>query len=450
MQLCIQDLISAQAKRTPDAIALVACGERFTYAQMDASSNQVARFLRAKGVGPKTLVGICLKRSVELVVAMLGILKAGGAYIPLRPEGSGRASWIPATGFRSDLRGHGRRSSRELVARGHDSCSSGFGLAGNQSRERHKSRAHFEPRGPGLCDLHVGFHRQAKRRNSSSLRLSELPYLGGEVYGREARRSALVHSSISFDLTITGLYTPLLVGGRVELLPDDAGVEAMVGPCAARDRGGEDHSSAFELLSQQLRPDEVAGKVELFVIGGEHLTSESCGFGETSPTTRLINEYGPTETVVGCCVYEVREDDPCSGPVPIGRAIDNTQLYVLDPQLMRLAAGGVGELYVGGAGVASGCLHRPELTLERFVVDPFSNQAGARMYKTGDVARYREDGTLEYLGRLDDQVKIRGYRVELGEVEAVITEHPGVRRCVVLAREDQPGNKQLVGLRNCA
>ena len=170
-------------------------------------------------------------------------------------------------------------------------------------------------------------------------------------YGREARRSALVHSSISFDLTITGLYTPLLVGGRVELLPEDAGIEAMVGALRQPETRGlvKITPAHLELLSQQLRPDEVAGKVELFVIGGEHLTSESLRFWrEASPTTRLINEYGPTETVVGCCVYEVREDDPCTGPVPIGRAIDNTQLYVLDPQLMPLAAGGVGELVCWG------------------------------------------------------------------------------------------------------
>jgi thioesterase domain-containing protein/acyl carrier protein len=200
----------------------------------------------------------------------------------------------------------------------------------------------------------------------------------------------------------------------------------------------------LELLSHQLRPEEAAGKVELFVIGGENLLSESLRFWrEVSPTTRLINEYGPTETVVGCCVYEVQARDPFTGSVPIGQAIDNTQLYILDPQLNPVQPGLTGELYIGGAGVAYGYLNRSELTREHFLADPFSNEPGARMYKTGDIARCREDGNLEYLGRLDDQVKIRGYRVELGEVDAVAAEHAAVRQCVTLVREDTPGNKQL-------
>ena len=249
-------------------------------------------------------------------------------------------------------------------------------------------------------------------------------------------------------MTITGLYTPLLVGGRVELLPDHAGVESVVGALRQPQTRGlvKITPAHLELLSQQLRPEEAAGKVELFVIGGENLLGESLRFWrEVSPTTRLINEYGPTETVVGCCVYEVQAGDPFTGSVPIGRAIDNTQLYVLDQRLKPVSAGVVGELYIGGAGVARGYLNRPELTREHFLADPFSNQPGARMYKTGDMARCREDGTLEYLGRLDDQVKIRGYRVELGEVEAVVAEHAAVRRCVAVAREDEPGNQKLVG-----
>ena len=164
-----------------------------------------------------------------------------------------------------------------------------------------------------------------------------------------------------------------------------------------------------------------------------------------APGTRLINEYGPTETVVGCCVYEVREDDPRHGSVPIGRPIANTQLYILDPNMNPVPPGVMGELYIGGAGVARGYLNRPELTQQKFLADPFSGRQGARLYRTGDLARYREDGTLEYLGRIDDQVKVRGYRVELGEIEATLAGHSGVKSCVVLAREDEPGDKQLVG-----
>ena len=165
---------------------------------------------------------------------------------------------------------------------------------------------------------------------------------------------------------------------------------------------------------------------------------------EFAPATRLINEYGPTETVVGCCVYEVQPGDPASGTVPIGRPIANTQLYVLDSDLQPVALGETGELYIGGAGVARGYWNRPELTRERFVPDPFSGQPDARLYKSGDLARYRPDGTLECLGRADNQVKVRGYRIELGEIEATLAGHAGVQSCAVLAREDDPGNKQLV------
>jgi acyl-coenzyme A synthetase/AMP-(fatty) acid ligase/acyl carrier protein len=182
-----------------------------------------------------------------------------------------------------------------------------------------------------------------------------------------------------------------------------------------------------------------------FVIGGENLLAESLQlWRDAAPEARLINEYGPTETVVGCCVYEVQPGDPRTGSVPIGRPIANTQLYVLDVSLEPVPPGVVGELYIGGAGVALGYLNRPELTAERFLTDPFSGVPGARIYKTGDLARYRTDGTLEYLGRADDQVKVRGYRVELGEIEAALAAQPHVQSCAVVAREDEPGKRVLV------
>ena len=446
--LCVHDLIAVQAQTTPDAIALVAGGKRLTYAQLDASANQLAHFLRAKGVGPEILVGLCLKRSAEMVVAMLGILKAGGAYIPLDPNDpterqsfelrdSGTKILVTTDDLAKTLPAEGRTVVRldadwpEIARESQASPEPAAGLA-NPAYVMYTSGSTGRPK--GVTVTHSGL----------------VNYLSwaARAYGKEARRSALVHSSISFDLTITALYTPLLVGGRVELLPDDASVESVVRALRQpQTRGMVKITPAhLELLSQQLRPEEAAGKVELFVIGGENLLSESLRFWrEVSPTTRLINEYGPTETVVGCCVYEVQAGDPFTGSVPIGNAIDNSQLYVLDQQLQPVDAGVVGELYIGGAGVARGYLNQPELTREHFLADPFSNQPGARMYKTGDMARCRENGTLEYLGRLDDQVKIRGYRVELGEVEAVVAEHPTVRQCVALAREDESGSKQLTG-----
>jgi amino acid adenylation domain-containing protein len=269
-----------------------------------------------------------------------------------------------------------------------------------------------------------------------------------KTYAVQPGGSVPVHTSISFDLTVTGLYPPLLAGGRVEILSEAWGGQSLVE--ALRD--GKDRSlvkitpAHLELLNQQIKPEEAPGSTKVFVIGGENLLAESLHlWRKFAPATRLINEYGPTETVVGCCTYEVKAGDPESGSVPIGRPIANTQLYILDRYRNPVPVGIIGELYIGGAGVARGYLNRPELNEERFLADPFSSHSGARMYRTGDLARYRPDGILEYLGRVDNQVKVRGYRIELGEIEATLAGEPRVKSCAVLVREDVPGNKQLVG-----
>ena len=240
----------------------------------------------------------------------------------------------------------------------------------------------------------------------------------------------------------------MLAGATVELLPEDIAAQNLL--AALRKTGNRAlvkiTPAHLELLSRQMSREEVARMSRVFVIGGENLLAETLQlWREAAPKTRLINEYGPTETVVGCCVYEVQPGDPYTGSVPIGRPIANTQLYVLDPSVQPVPPDVIGELYIGGAGVARGYLNRPELTAEHFLSDPFSGVPGARMYKTGDLARYRTDGTLEYFGRVDDQVKIRGYRVELGEIEAALAAQRHVQSCAVVAREDEPGKKVLVG-----
>jgi amino acid adenylation domain-containing protein len=268
-----------------------------------------------------------------------------------------------------------------------------------------------------------------------------------QAYAVEPGRSVPVHTSVSFDLTVTSLYTPLLAGGTVDLLPEDFAAQNLrAALLKTGDRSLVKITPAhLELLGHQLEKEQAAAMSRVFVIGGENLLADSLRlWREAAPATRLINEYGPTETVVGCCVYEVQPADPDTGPVPIGRPIANTQLYVLDEGLEPVSPGVTGELYVGGAGVARGYLNRPELTRERFLPDPFSRTPGARMYKTGDLARYRSDGVLEYLGRVDDQIKMRGYRIEPGEIEAALAAHPYIQSSVVVAREDEPGKKLLV------
>ncbi|MEO6809941.1 MAG: amino acid adenylation domain-containing protein [Isosphaeraceae bacterium] len=277
--------------------------------------------------------------------------------------------------------------------------------------------------------------------------LSNYLAYAAKTYAVRSGCGAPVHSSISFDLTVTSVLAPLIVGGRVDLLPEGPGVEELADSL----RQGSDYSlvkltpAHLELLGQSLRPHEAAGGTRLFVIGGEQLTGEQVAYWlENAPGTGLINEYGPTETVVGCCVYRVPAGTKPTGAIPIGKPIANMRLYVLDRGFQPVPVGVSGELYIGGVGVARGYLNRPDLTAERFVPDPYSGKPGARLYKTGDLARWRVDGNLEYLGRIDDQVKVRGYRIELGEIEAALGQHPAVRQAAVLARPDAAGETQLV------
>src|SRR6185503_14591753 len=258
-----------------------------------------------------------------------------------------------------------------------------------------------------------------------------------EHYGAGDGRGSLCHSPVSFDLTVTSLFTPLLVGKAVVLAAPDNGVDSL----ALALRNDTDFSlikitpAHLDLLAELLPASEVAGKVRTLVVGGEALFNEKLDFWRTNaPQTRIINEYGPTETVVGCCIYEVNGDAADTGPVPIGQPIQNTRLYVLDRYLQPVPIGVTGELYIAGAGLARGYVNSPEITAQKFVPDPFANTAGERMYKTGDLTRYLPDGNIEYVGRNDEQVKIRGYRIELGEIEAAINAGGGVRQCVVVVK----------------
>ena len=274
-------------------------------------------------------------------------------------------------------------------------------------------------------------------------------YLGwcSRAYAIAEGQGAPVHSSISFDLTITALLAPLVVGRRVDLLDEDLGVEQLSDAL----RRSRDYSlvkitpAHLRWLGDELESREAAGRTRAFIIGGEQLTAEHVAFWrQHAPETILINEYGPTETVVGCCVYRVPRDQPISGPIPIGRPIANTRLYVLDQDLEPVPIGVAGELYIGGAGVARGYLNRPGLTAERFIPDPFGKGPGGRLYRTGDLARWRSDGNLEYLGRVDRQVKVRGFRIEPGEIEEALARHPAVREAVVVAREAASDDRRLV------
>jgi len=278
--------------------------------------------------------------------------------------------------------------------------------------------------------------------------LANYLHWASEAYRIEEGEGAPVQSSIGFDLTVTSLYGPLVNGKRVNLLPEGEGIEALA-TALRKERGYslvKITPAHLEVLAQQMRNVEVEGRAKALVIGGEELRAVGLNYWqERAPGTRLINEYGPTETVVGCCVYEVNGVESGREVVPIGKPIANAQIYVLDRGLEPAPIGARGEIYVSGAGVARGYVSRAELTGEKFVPNRFGRNGGERVYRTGDLGRYLPDGKIEFIGRGDHQVKVRGYRIELGEIEAVLNEHRSVKQSVAVVREDERGGKRLLG-----
>ena len=444
------ELFERQVARDPGATAVVWGAQRLSYRELNERANQVAHYLRRRGVGPDTLVGVSLHRTPLMVVGLLGVWKAGGAYVPLDPTyPPERLDFLVKDAAVPVLLADAKAKPLFPGAGDRVVClDADWPSIERESRDDPAAPAGASPSNLAYVIYTSGSTGKPKGALIEHRGLVNYLWWAIRTYGVVAGDSVPVHSSISFDLTVTSLFPALLAGGEVELLPEDVGAQSLVASLRhGKQRGLVKITPAhLELLNQQVGPSEAAGITRAFVIGGEALTAESLRvWRESAPATRLINEYGPTETVVGCCIYEVRPEDPASGPVPIGRPIANTELYVLDEALQPVATGAMGELYIGGAGVARGYLNRPEITRERFLPDPFSGRPGARLYKTGDLARYRDDGVLEYLGRVDDQVKVHGYRIELGEIEATLASQPQVRSCTVLLREDVPGTKQLVG-----
>jgi len=440
----------AQVERTPDAIAAVCGQQRVTFAELDERANRLARYLRHRGVGPNVLVGVFAERSLEMLTGILAILKAGGAYVPMDPgyPKERLAFMIRDTGTRILLTQEKLRS-RLPIQDAEILCLDEPlpDCAGYQDLIEGKP-ADIEQ----LDTLAYVIYTSGSTGRPKGILISHrglANYLAWctSAYAVEAGEGAPVHSSISFDLTITALFPPLLAGRPVELLPEGPGVESL--------RVALERPRNFslikitplhlELLRHEISPQQAAGFTRAFVIGGENLLAADLAFWqEAAPETALVNEYGPTETVVGCCIYQQPSDGRRTGSVPIGRPIANTQLYVLDRNLQPAPIGVPGELFVGGMGLAWGYLNRPDLTAEKFIPNPFATTSGSRLYRTGDLARHLPDGNLEYLGRVDNQVKIRGYRIELGEIEAVLREHRAVSEAVATTRKDASGNRSLV------
>jgi len=442
------ELFERQVDRDPEAVAVVFGERRLTYRELNERANRVAHHLRGRGVGPNVLVGVCLERSPDMVVALLAVWKAGGAYVPLDPAyPKERLSFMVEDA--QPLLILTERNCVPLLSASGDNVvclDSDWSMLSQEPADNPAPTANPS----NLAYVMYTSGSTGKPKGAMIVHRGLVNYLWWAIrtYPVEPGDAVPVHTSISFDLTVTSLYTTLLGGGTVELLPEDVGAQNLLAALLRPGKRGlvKITPAHLELLATQINPDQAAGMAKAFVIGGENLVAETIRlWRDHAPSTRLFNEYGPTETVVGCCVHEVQAGDPRSGSILIGRPIANTQLYILDENMRPVGPGVTGELFIGGVGVGLGYLNRPELTAERFLPDRFSGTSDARLYKSGDLARYRNDGALEYLGRADDQVKIRGYRIELGEVEATLAAESSVQSCAVLAREDEPGNKQLVG-----
>ncbi|MFC9861634.1 MULTISPECIES: non-ribosomal peptide synthetase [unclassified Streptomyces] len=440
----LPDLFQLQVARTPHAVAVRSGGRSLTYARLNTHANRLAHHLIARGVGPEHLVGVRLPRSADLVVALLGVLKSGAAYVPMDSDAPAErlAFIVEDTGLDLVL---GESAAPRGAAGGPETLT----VAGALAAVGADGSADHDPTdadraAPLTADnLAYVIHTSGSTGRPKGVTVQHdtlaryLDFACAQYPG--LADGALLHSPVAFDLTVTALYGPLLLGGCLRVAELDR--EPADGTADGRPGFVKATPSHLPLLTAL--PSSLSPTRDL-VVGGEMLLGDVVErWRETHPGAAVINEYGPTEATVGCCTFRIEPGDRIApGATPIGVPTPGTELYVLDERLAPVGAGTAGELYIAGGQVARGYLDRPGLTAERFVADPFG---GGRMYRTGDIARARPAGVLEYLGRTDDQVKIRGYRIELGEVTSVLGSQPGVRLAAVVVREDRSGDRYLAG-----
>ena len=442
--LCIHQLFEQQVEQTPDAVAVVFEQQQLTYRELNSRANQLAHYLQALGVGPDVLVGLCVERSLEMVVGVLGILKAGGAYVPLDPtypferlafmlQDTQVSVLLILARFINSLPQHQAHvvcldTDLEVIAQHSQENPVNHVTPDHLAYVMYTSGSTGQPK--GVTVIHRSVVRLVKCCNYANLSAEEV---------------FLQLAPISFDAATFEIWGSLLWGARLVVMPA--------------------HTPSLHELAQAIQQYQVttlwltAGLFHLMVderlkdlkpvrqllVGGDVLSVPHVNkVVQQLPGLKLINGYGPTENTTFTCCYSIIQSTEVGSSIPIGRPIANTQIYLLDSDLEPVPVGVSGELYIGGEGLARGYLNRPELTAERFIPHPFSNQPGTRLYKTGDLARYLPDAKIEFLGRIDQQVKLRGFRIELGEIEAVLSQHPAVRQNVVILREDVPGDQRLV------
>jgi amino acid adenylation domain-containing protein len=435
----LHQMIADQAERTPDAIAVIDDVQTLTYRTLNQRANQLARYLNKFNISPDQPIGLCVNRSAEMIVAMLGILKIGGAYVPLDPDypaerltfmasDAGLAALVvqeqtaqilPSfTGPRVTL-----DTDRATIAQEGTSDITTAVLPGHLAYIIYTSGSTGVPKGVQISHAAVVNFLTAMR----------------EKPGMTATDVGLALTSISFDIAGLEIYLPLTLGARVVVVSREVATDANT-LAHVIDTARVTLMQATPATWRALLDAGWRGQPHLKMLCGGEAMSRNLAGALLEHGGTLWNMYGPTETTIWSTIHQVTDAE---GSIPIGRPIDNTQVYLLDAQLQLVPVGVPGEVYIGGNGLARGYRHRADLTSERFIPDPFTGINDARLYRTGDAARYRVDGTIEYIGRLDTQVKVRGFRIELEEVETVLSQHAAISQAAVIVREDIPGDQRI-------
>lgn len=451
---CIHEEFEKQVRSRPEAPAVALEERLLSYAELNRWSNQIAHRLIRLGVSPETLVGVCLPRSLEMIVAVLAVLKAGGAYVPLDPAyPTDRRAWLiddaglttVITATTEPAATSGQRSLRTVYV---DALEDGLGgdeldcgpraRPSNLAYVIYTSGSTGKPKGVGVQ------HRNVTRLFASTQ--------GWFQFG-ESDIWTLFHS-YAFDFSVWEIWGALLHGGLLVIVPYVVSRSPDRFQQLLHDRRVTVLNQTPSAFRQMMAADpaaEMTSSVRVVIFGGEALDPRSlAAWSKRNPHIRLVNMYGITETTVHVTYAELGSVEISSGGSPIGKRLPDLEVYVLDQWMRPVAPGMPGEIYVGGAGLARGYLRRPALTAERFVPNPFSRTPGERLYRTGDKAVWQCGGTLTYLGRIDQQLKIRGFRIEPGEIEGALEEHPGVRRAAVLACPDAQGAPMLAAYLVCA
>ena len=464
-ELCVHQLFEIQAERTPQATALVLEGWRLSYRELNQRANRLARHLRALGIGPEATVGICLERSPEAIVGLLGILKAGGAYVPLDPdyprerlsfmvEDAGARVVLTITRWLDKLPRDGTTAVclDKLPGSVHPPSASvppaeGDIVGGTSALREELENIAVGVRPDNLAYVIYTSGSTGVPKGVEICHRGIVRLLVGVDYVQLTNQEVVLQlAPLSFDASTFEIWGALLHGAALVLFPGRVPAAQDLGDVLTRQKVTTLWltSSLFNAVIDEA--PAALSSVRQLLVGGEALSAAHIRRALSAlPQTQLINGYGPTESTTFACCYSIpRRLEEAASSIPIGRPISNTQVYILDRQLELVPIGVVGELHIGGDGLGRGYLNRPDLTCEKFIANPFTGRLGDRLYKTGDLARYLPDGNIEFMGRLDDQIKIRGYRIEPGEIEAALTQHPAVKAAAVIARQVQASEKSLM------